>query len=138
MMRPIFAAICLLVTLTAGPAFGQKRAFTIEDLYRVRNASDLQVSPDGRTIAYSVSTTDLPRGKRTSRIWVMNANGAGNRLLTNFDKGDYSPVFSKDGKSIAFISTQSGNANLYIMPGTGRGAPRKVTTISTGVSDPVW
>jgi dipeptidyl aminopeptidase/acylaminoacyl peptidase len=115
----------------------QKRAFTIEDLYRVKNISDLHIAPDGRTVIFVVATSDLARAKRTSHIWEMDINGQNLRQLTSGDKSESSPLFSPDGKQILFISSKDGSANFYLMPING-GESRKLTNISTGVSDPLW
>ena len=50
--------------LSFSPLHAQKRAFTIEDLYRVKNISDLHVSPDGKTVVFAVAISDLGRAKK--------------------------------------------------------------------------
>src|SRR5438105_734351 len=79
-MKRAFAAALILVT--AVTAFADKRAFTIEDLYRAKTISELALSPDGKTIAFTLATPDLARGKRTSRIWLIDADGQNARQLT--------------------------------------------------------
>src|SRR5215213_2145443 len=131
---------CLLFVLLAcflSSLAAQKRAFTIEDLYRIKNLSDAHVSPDGRTVIFVVSTTDLARAKRASRIWAMDADGQHPRQLTVGDVNEYSPNFSPDGRQILFISAKEGSANLYLRD-AGGGEPRRLTNLSTGVSDPLW
>ena len=122
--------LCLL--LLALPAFAQKRAFTIDDFYRVRGVGELSLSPDGRAVLFTVVTSDLPKAKRTTRIWTMDADGANARELTHGD-ADTSPRFSPDGKTIAFIRAN----NLHLLP-VGGGEARQLTNVSTGVSDPLW
>jgi dipeptidyl aminopeptidase/acylaminoacyl peptidase len=129
MKRLLLVSLSLLL---ASSAFAQKRGFTIEDLYRVRNVGDLSLSPDGRTVLFSLSTSDLPRAKRTTRVWIMDADGANARELTHGD-ADSSPRFSPDGRQVAFLRS----GNLYLLP-LGGGEAKQLTTISTGVSDPLW
>src|ERR687884_154606 len=104
-------ALLSLSLLLAASAFAQKRGFTIEDLYRVKNVGDLSLSPDGRTVLFSLSTSDLPRAKRTTRVWIMDADGANARELTHGDS-DSSPRFSPDGRQLAFLR----GGNLYLLP----------------------
>ncbi|MCS6805393.1 MAG: S9 family peptidase [Blastocatellia bacterium] len=127
----------LLVIFLVGSVQAQKRAFTIEDLYRLKGISDVQISPDGQSIMYVLTTSDLPRAKRVSHVWMMNSDGSNARQMTHSDKGESSPRFSPDGRWIAFISSRDGAANLYLMPTNG-GEARQLTRLSTGVADPLW
>ncbi len=136
MMRRLFL-LSIILLLSATFLHAQKRAFTIEDLYRVKNLSDLHVSPDGRTLLFAVTTSDLARAKRISHIWAMDVDGRNPRQLTIGDKSEYAPSYSPDGRQILLTSSKDGSANFYLMPASG-GEWRKVTNISTGVSDPVW
>src|ERR1700733_13964566 len=101
------------------PSRADKRAFTIEDLYRVRALANLHVSPDGSMVVFTVATGDLARAKRVEHIWVMNSNGTNARQFTSGDAGETSPVFSPDGSRLAFVSGRSGSSNIYIIPSAG-------------------
>ena len=126
--------IFLLVSFSAQ---AQKRAFTIEDFYRVKSISDVHVSPDSKSVIYALATFDLPRAKRFTHIWMMDLDGRNARQLTSGDKSESSPAFSPDGKWISFISSKDGSPNIYLLPSAG-GEANKLTNISTGVSDPLW
>lgn len=126
----------LLLVLVPAAASAQKRAFTIEDLYRVKGIGDLELAPDGRTLAFSVTTSDLSKGKRSTRIELMDADGKNLRALTQGD-GDSSPHFSPDGRQLAFIREAGGSSNLFLLPLNG-GEAHQLTHVSTGVSDPLW
>jgi dipeptidyl aminopeptidase/acylaminoacyl peptidase len=135
MRRASTLFIILLVWVNS--AFAQKRAFELEDLYRIKNISDLHVSPDGKSLLYAVTTSDLARAKRTSHIWAMDIDGRNPRQLTTGERSEYSPSFSPDGRQILFTSSRDGSPNFYLMS-AGGGEGRKLTNLSTGVSDPVW
>ena len=101
MIRRVFLfSFSLLLSFSSLHA--QKRAFTIEDLYRVKNISDLHVSPDGKTIIYVVTTSDLPRAKRNSHIWAMNIDG-NNSAAVNHERQQrvFAVVFA--GRQTDFI-----------------------------------
>ncbi len=130
--------IFLLAVLWFGVgAEAQQRAFTIEDLYRVKSISSVDVSKDGRRVVFTVTSSDLSRAKRVSHTWLMATDGSGLRQLTFGEKGTGSPRVSPDGARIAFVSSRDGSANLYILPMAG-GEARQLTHLSTGVSDPLW
>jgi dipeptidyl aminopeptidase/acylaminoacyl peptidase len=132
---PLAAALAVVVFVQ--PALAQKRAFTIEDFYRVQTVADVQVAPDGRTLAYVLTSLDFGRARRQAHVWMANIDGTDVRQVTFSDRSETAPRFSPDGKWIAFVSTRGGDANLYLMPRAG-GESRPLTRLSTGVSDPVW
>ncbi|HEV8214270.1 MAG TPA: hypothetical protein VGP95_00500, partial [Gemmatimonadaceae bacterium] len=74
------------------------------------------ISPDGKTIAFTYKG-DLYR--------VAAAGGAATALTTHVAH-DFMPVWSHDGKRIAFASDRHGNFDIYVMPADG-GEPRRLT-----------
>jgi dipeptidyl aminopeptidase/acylaminoacyl peptidase len=126
-----------LFALAVLSAQAAKRAFTIEDLYKLKGVDAFRLSPDGRTVVYTVTESDLPHAKRQTHIWAMDIDGANVRQLTFGPKSESSPSLSPDGRWLAFIAGRDGDDNLYLMPMSG-GEARKLTSVSTGVSDPVW
>ncbi|HOT02503.1 MAG TPA: S9 family peptidase, partial [Acidobacteriota bacterium] len=133
------AAISLLavISLTVVTAQVSKTPFTIADLYRIQSVADPQISPDGRRIAFTVTTSDLVKGTTNADIHVVNLDGTGLRRLTASDKSDSTPRWSPDGKTLLFVSTRSDGAQLWLLPADG-GEPRQLTRFSTGAADPVW
>ena len=77
------------------------------------------ISPDGKQIAFTY------RGD----IYVVPAKGGQAAPLTIHDAHDFMPVWSHDGKQIAFASDRHGNFDVFVMPSTG-GEPVRVTANS--------
>src|SRR2546425_5572168 len=99
MKRQFLSVFILLLTLSIA-SYAQKRAFTIEDLYRIKAISDVHISADGKSVVYVVTESDLGRAKRIGHIWMMDIDGRNARQLTFDAKGESSPRFSPDGKSL--------------------------------------
>jgi dipeptidyl aminopeptidase/acylaminoacyl peptidase len=109
----------------------------IEDLFAFKRVSDPQISPDGTTVAYVVTTVDLPGNKTSSSIWLVPTNKAEPRPLTNTTKKDRHPRWSPDGRQILFESNRSGGNQLWVIDVDG-GEARQLTTISTEASNGIW
>ncbi|MBL8001075.1 MAG: PD40 domain-containing protein, partial [Flavobacteriales bacterium] len=84
----------------------------------LRNAA---ISPDGTTIAFCYQ----------GDIWRVPVGGGDAVPLTTNDALDYSPVWSRDGKRIAFASLRYGNGDVFVMPAEG-GAPTRLTYHGNG------
>ncbi|HQR46560.1 MAG TPA: S9 family peptidase [Thermoanaerobaculia bacterium] len=128
------AAFSLAAPLAAeGPP--AKRPFTLPDFYRVVTVGEPALSPDGRSVVYTVTAGDVKTGKRTTALWTVGTDGAGARRLTWSEARDTQPTFTPDGKTLAFLSTRSGDPQLFLLPLAG-GEAEKKTDFPGGISDP--
>ncbi len=117
-----------------------KHPITIDDLFNIKLVSDPQLSPDGKTIAFVLTTPDLPGDKYTTHIWLVPSNGsAPARQFTFGDGKDRSPRWSPDGKSIAFVSDRDKEKKdqLYLIAIAG-GEAKRLTDTALKPSAPVW
>jgi dipeptidyl aminopeptidase/acylaminoacyl peptidase len=130
--------VVLLATMSSeANEVAKKRSIAIVDLFRFQRVSDPQISPDGSTVAYVVTTASLEDNKTTSAIWLAPVRDGSPRQLTNSGKKDSNPRWSPDGKQILFQSNRSGESQIWIIDVTG-GEARQLTTISTEASSPAW
>ncbi len=123
----------LLVTLSATAA--DKRAFQIEDLYRLKGVQHLALSPDGSQLAFEVSSQDLRASKRTTQIWVLETATGTARQMTFSGKSDSAPQWSKDGKTLFFLSSREGGSQLWALDASG-GEARQITAFEAGIGSP--
>jgi tricorn protease len=79
------------------------------------------ISPDGKTIAFGYK----------GDIYRVDAGGGVAVPLTIHEAQDMMPLWSHDGKYIAFASDRYGNFDVYVMPATG-GTPTRITYNSAG------
>jgi dipeptidyl aminopeptidase/acylaminoacyl peptidase len=120
------------------PAFAQaqKRAIQFEDMIAMHRLSDPQFSPDGKWVAYVVSTPDMQANHAVSNIWIVPAAGGTERELTR-GGSDSRPRWSPDGKKIAFLSSRDGMQQVYGISFTG-GESSRMTFLSTGADNELW
>src|SRR6185436_101146 len=126
------------LALTAASAQAQ-RAVGIVDLLNVPRLGDLQLSPDGREVLYTLGEADWKAGKRISHIWRAKVDGGQPVQLTSGADGEEAPRWSPDGKTIAFAAKRGDNesAQVYLLPADG-GEARQLTTHASAVSDISW
>src|SRR5205807_2632705 len=95
-----------------------------------------QISPDGKWIVYTVATPDMEANRNASDIWLVPTSGGAPSQLTQSGH-DSSPVWSPDGKTIAFLSSRSGESQVYLLSLAG-GEAQRLTKSSTGADLVKW
>jgi dipeptidyl aminopeptidase/acylaminoacyl peptidase len=117
--------LCLcLVLLPAGSTVraappAESHPFRVHDLVAFDRISDPQVSPDGRRIVFTVSSLDPEANRRRTDLWMVNADGTGARRLTTHEASDSSPRWSRDAKSIWFLSSRPGSSQVWKISAEG-------------------
>jgi dipeptidyl aminopeptidase/acylaminoacyl peptidase len=137
-------SLLTLATHAQGPAnttptrseSASRRAITFRDLISMHRLSDVQISPDGQRIAYTVATPDFDANRIPHDVWIVPTSGGEPRQITR-DGTSERPRWSPDGKTIALLSSREGEPQVYLIPADG-GDARQVTFLSTGADDELW
>ena len=134
-MKFKFNVVLLLSILSFVSIQAQKKAFEIEDLYKVKSIGSPTISNNGEWIAFSVTTLNLKEAKSNSDIFVMNVDGTNQKQLTFNDAADNNPIWKADDSGILFLSTRTGSTQLFCLPIDG-GEARQLTDFGLGISSP--
>ena len=114
------------------------RPVQAEDLFHIAMVSDPQVSPDGATVVYVLTTMDRDENRYRSDLWTVGLDGSEPRRLTAGRQRDGSPRWSPDGRWIAFTSgAEESPAQLWVIPASG-GEARRLTELPESVEQHAW
>ena len=110
----LLSATGLAAPAGAAPATAPSRYLTGSDLFNIEVATDPEISPDGKTIAYVRSSADIMTDKARQTIWLIDvASGQQRPLLAG--SGSYSsPRWSPDGTRLAYVAAEGGSPQLYV------------------------
>jgi dipeptidyl aminopeptidase/acylaminoacyl peptidase len=131
-----FAALFLFSTHTlaadtATPATApNQRGLSVQDLVRLKRLSEPALSPDGRTVVFTLRETDLSANRGRTDLWALDVvtKGATPRRLTSHTANDGSAQWSADGRYLYFLSARSGSNQVWRLS-SGGGEAEQVTTL---------
>jgi len=105
---------CVFVFTLAAPLPAQEsstaegRAFTPDDWYRLSRVSSPAMSPDGRYVAFTLTTVNEADNARHSEVWMVATDGGEPIRLTSPGTESSSPRWSEDGAHLFFNSRRDG------------------------------
>ena len=106
--------VLLVLAVLIPAASAQKRPMTFEDMMAMKRLGETAVSPDGKWLAYSVTTVDLAKDSKTAELWIQAVAGGEPRKVEVTRPGDSGLEFSHDGKMILFLSGRSGSQQIWL------------------------
>lgn len=118
------------VVLLVGSVYGQNQPFDVHAMLRIARISEPQISPDGKTIAFTVQTVDVDENTKPKQIYVMPLDGGTPQSVTSQGTQNERPRWSPDSRRIAFISNRGGSAQVWTMNADGS-QPKQITSVAT-------
>jgi dipeptidyl aminopeptidase/acylaminoacyl peptidase len=143
MKHALFACLIAVTTGTlaaqTAPAPRGKAAPGVDDILSLKRVGSPEISPDGRSVAYTVRETNWDDNAYETEIWVADASGAtaSPRQLTNGKRSSLAPAWSPDGSRIAFVSDRTDKRQIYVINPQG-GEAEVLTSAEEGVTNFAW
>ncbi|HRZ76983.1 MAG TPA: peptidase S9, partial [Bacteroidales bacterium] len=106
---------------------------TPELMWRMGRLSELQVSPDGKTLLYGLTRYRLAENKGNRELFVMPATGGEAVQITSSAGSEINARWKPDGSGIGYLSAETGDYQLWECEADG-GNPHQVSDIPGGIS----
>ena len=114
------------------------RPVTVDDVFEIRDVRDPQITPDGKWVAYTVSTMSLKEDKTETRVWMAPTGGGDPIAMTAPKESSTHPRWSPDGKYLAFLSKRGeGKTQVWLLNRMG-GEAQQLTEAIQDVDDFAW
>ena len=137
-MRSLAVVVSLTVAVSTASA-QEKQPFTIDTMWQIQRVGTPAVSPDGRQVAYTVTTYDVEENRGNADIWIVPTAGGTPRRVTTNPASDSGPVWSPDGTRLAFVSRREADkaAQIYVIDVRG-GEAMRITEMPLGAGSVKW
>ncbi|NTW97636.1 MAG: S9 family peptidase, partial [Oscillochloris sp.] len=112
--------------------------FIVDDLYDLAWLEDVQISPDGRRVAFVKVTVDRTSNSYCRTIYLAPTDGGPARRFSAGHGQDRQPRWSPDGARLAFVSTRDDKAGQVYLIRLDGGEAQRLTALPHGASDPAW
>ena len=130
-MRRLLLAAAMATFLP--PSAAAPRGLDAADLVTLVRISELQLAPDGQSVAYTLRETDLVADRGRSDLWLQGLDaGAAPRRLTSSEENDTAADWAPDGQGIYFLSARAGTTQVWYLPLSG-GEAIQVTRLAVDV-----
>lgn len=144
---PSFVALVLVlssVVAATAESPAAKRNLAVDDLFRLQEVDEPQVSPDGAWVAYTVTTADVEKVRSETRLWMAPTAGGEPLPMTAEGSSASQPRFSPDGRFLSFVAARTADGDndepvpqVWLLDRRG-GEARRLTEVPQGVTAYEW
>ena len=127
--------LSLIIMVEVG--FTAKRSMQIDDLLNCHRLAEPQYSPDGQWIAFTVQTIDIEANKGQKTLWRIRPDGQNLQQILTHSGNSWSPLWSPDSKSLAFLSDSGGQVQVWKLA-LDNNRVQQITDFYGGVESFCW
>jgi Tol biopolymer transport system component len=113
--RRLFIVTVLFSLCAVAYAQQKPRLLDKETFMNMESVGNPEISPDGKQIIFTRTWVDKVKDQYRSNLWIVDVDGSRVRELTSGARSDSLPVWSPDGKRVAFLSDRDGTNQLHVM-----------------------
>ena len=138
-MRNLMAFSLWIISL---PLFAQKELIKVTDMLKIKQISNVSISPDGNKVVFVVTHIE-PDGeskweyKYSNQIYLTATDGSMYPKALTTKESATSPTWSPDGKQLAFVRTVDTKPQIFLLSFDG-GEPMQLTKFKYGAGTPKW
>jgi len=104
----------LLTSQSAIAEDTKNKVLGLKDLFNLEYASNPVVTPDKKSVIYVRNSMDIMTDSVRRNLWTVDIDGTDHMPLLSDTKNHFSPVFSPDGKKLAYLSSKEGKVQIYL------------------------
>ena len=132
-MNRLKISLLTALLLLAGSIAAQKPVMKPETLWEMGRVGGTQVSPDGKTLLFTITNYDVETNKASRDIYILPVEGGQPRNLTNSEFNESAAQWRPDGRKIGFLSARSGTMQIWEMNPDGTN-PLQVSQVAGGIT----
>ena len=120
-------------------AQGSKKSLTIADFIKLKTVQEVEISPDGKWVAYTVSENDLKKDKELKRVYIVPFSGGDAVAISGKNYSASQPRWSPDNKYLSFLASKGEDEKTQVWTSNRLGGDAEVLSkIPQGVEAHEW
>lgn len=136
-MRSVFFLFFFLLSISTG-GWAEKRLPLLNDLYKIQNVDEPEVSPNGKWVVYSVNQLHEKNNIDSSNLWLVSLDSKKTKQITfSSSASNTLPKWSPDGRWIAYLSDQEEETQIWLYS-VKTGKISQLTSFDSDISDFSW